>query len=126
MRDDISISFTLDRLDFEPTLVRGFTATELMIASGVFFVFWAVFWLVVFALFGKAMVGIGVAFAFTLISVFVAAGRVEILKRGRPSYLLWVDLKRRLQTRGVLGVKVNFKLIDSSNWDVITHAEAKK
>ena len=82
--------------------------------------------MVVFALFGKAMVGIGVAFAFTLISVFVAAGRVEILKRGRPSYLLWVDLKRRLQTRGVLGVKVNFKLIDSSNWDVITHAEAKK
>ena len=126
MNDDITVHFVLDRLDFEPTLIKGFTATELMIASGASIVFWCGVWVPVMALIGKAMVGVGIGFLFTLVTVAIAAGRVEVLKRGRPSYLLWVDLKRRIQFRGILGIKINFRMIGTSNWDVVPHGGGKK
>jgi len=109
----------LDTIDNTPNLLFGFTMSELMwcfltalvitsipccLLSGYFF--------------GTIMFGFILGALFSAIICFLAAQKAMFLKKDRPSYMMWLDLKRFIQDKGILGLKVNMKLIPDQAWEI--------
>lgn len=117
-KQEKNIPVVLDHLDFDPNALFGFTISELGMCMMVLF-FACLFPLVALCqIIGiNPMFGAIAAAALGLVLSFAAAKRAEILKKGRPSYMLWIDLKRRLQDEGIFGLKYNFGLVKSMVWD---------
>lgn len=114
MRDEKTIDFTLDKLDFEPNSIFGFTMTEFLKCSGAlctvfgFFLGFVSAYALDFFMYGLiAGVMIGVLVTTCL------AYRGETYKKGRPSYMIWVDLRHWAQFK--LGIKMSF--YESRVWD---------
>lgn len=117
--DENNIQFTLDKLDYEATMIGGFTQKELLSTFIVFFILSAVilsfiahFWFGIWSI--GTIIGFGVAALLTA----KASHTAYIIKKGRPSYLMWVDFRRKLQDDGLLGIKFNFKYIRSTSWSI--------
>ncbi|MCY9874546.1 hypothetical protein [Vibrio barjaei] len=119
-----TIPVVLDNFDFEPNAFLGFTngefAATCIVSAGLYSLVLVplsllFFGSVIFGLVGGAALGV-----FTSIT---AAARAETYKKGRPSYMIWVDLKRKVQFKGVFGFKKNMGYVKSTVWDVIQKDE---
>lgn len=119
----------LEDLDNSPPVLKGLNAEELLVVVGFSLVLQIVIWIFLsLFLFSKLMVGIPIGVMFGLVQAWVIAGKVAILKQGRPSYMLWGDIKRDLQTKGVsiFGIclfKINFRFIETQVWDNNSHKD---
>lgn len=118
-QDENNIPFTLDKLDYEANMVGGFTQTELILTFIAMFIFSAItlsfvahFW------FGIWSLGAIAGFALAVLLTAKASHTAYIVKKGRPSYMLWVDLRRKLQDDGFLGVRIPFGYIKSTSWSI--------
>lgn len=116
MDEERTIDFTLDKLDFEPNSIFGFTMTEFLKSCGVFctscgfvlgFLTLYLVGVFMYGLIFGAMIGVVITTWF--------AFRGETYKKGRPSYMIWIDLKHKLQTTS--NTKLNMGFIESSVWD---------
>lgn len=117
--DENNIQFTLDKLDYEATMVGGFTQKELICTFVVFFVICApILSIIAQVWFEIWSIGAIVSFGFAALLTAKASHTAYIIKKGRPSYLMWVDFRRRLQDRGFLGIKIDFKYIRSTSWSI--------
>lgn len=114
MDDERTIGFTLDKLDFEPNSVFGFTMTEFiqtsMFLSFVFGLSFGVLTSIFLDFFMYGLIG-GAMLAVVLASCLAFRG--ETYKKGRPSYMLWVDLWRFIQFR----FNVDLGFINTQVWD---------
>ncbi|EGQ9284421.1 DUF3487 family protein [Vibrio parahaemolyticus] len=120
-----TIPVTLDRLDFEPNAFLGFTNLEFAftcVAGS------AACMIVLLPISGFVLGSVVYGFILSVaLGVFIGvsgAAKAETVKKGRPSYMLWIDFKRRIQFRGVLGLKYAFGFIETKTWDV-TNGKSK-
>ncbi|WP_199438337.1 DUF3487 family protein [Vibrio owensii] len=120
-----TIPVTLDRLDFEPNAFLGFTNLEFAFTCAGGAAACAIPLLPLSGfVFGSVIYGFILSVALGVFIGVTAAARAETLKKGRPSYMLWIDFKRRIQFRGVLGIKYAWGFIDTKKWDV-TNGQSK-
>lgn len=119
IEEERSIPFTLDKLDYEATMVGGLTQKELICTFAVFAVFFiAIFSIITKLLWDIASIGAITAFLVAGICTAKAAHTAYVVKKGRPSYMLWMDLRRKFQDEGVLFIKINFGLIRNTYWSI--------
>ncbi len=115
-----TIPVVLDGLDFEANAFLGFTNMEFAMTICACGGFYAIALVPISSLlFGSAMYGFIGSIALGVFSGVGAAAKAETLKKGRPSYMLWIDLKRHLQFKGLWGAKFSFGFTSSKRWDVI-------
>ncbi|MGR5347501.1 DUF3487 family protein [Vibrio mediterranei] len=114
-----TIPIVLDELDFEPNAFLGFTNMEFAMTIAAFSGIYSIAFipLSVF-LFSSGIYGLIGAIAVGVFSGVAGAGRAETLKKGRPSYMLWIDLKRKVQFEGIFGIRYDFGFITTKRWDV--------
>ena len=111
----------LDGLDEEAVILIGLTSTELGMAFGVSFAMYVIIFIVVLGLFGIP-VGSTVGFA----QGWVLGKKIGRLKQGRPSYLLFGELKRKVQLQGLsffglFKMKIPMGFLDDQVWDNQSH-----
>ncbi|MDF9399129.1 DUF3487 family protein [Vibrio sp. 1180_3] len=116
-RDERTIDVVLDSLDYEAPAIGGFTHQELITCFMITMIGSAL----IFIPIGEFMLGhyaFGIVGSVVLSGIITSAGshRAYIAKQGRPSYMLWVDLKRHIQFRGILGVKLKFGFVGTTHW----------
>jgi len=77
-----------------PCVYQGCTLKELTLIIGVTLVIHLILCISITAYFGIPMVGLGLALILTLISVYLLARVLQILKRGRPPhyYRVWLRM----------------------------------
>ena len=78
--------------------------------------------------FSKFFVGMGFGMLTGLGLAWVIAGKIGTLKQGRPSYLLWGEIKRNLQIDGIsvfglFRLKFDMGFIGTKTWDNCSHKE---
>lgn len=110
-----TIETTLDRLNEQPAIIFGLSINELLIlfgsAAGSSLPIWM---LALWFFLDAALMGVGGAVITGVISVPVIGKRVAIMKKGRPSQLFWVDVKKNLQKK----IGMNFGMIETACWDI--------
>ncbi|QFT13406.1 DUF3487 family protein [Vibrio sp. THAF190c] len=117
--DENNIQSTLDKLDYEATMVGGFTQKELLITFVVMFLISAsVMTLIAHFWIGIWSLGLIAGGATAGLLTAKASHTAYHVKKGRPSYMLWVDLRRKVQDDGFLGIKIDFKCIRSTYWSI--------
>jgi conjugative transfer region protein (TIGR03750 family) len=118
-----TIPFTLDNLDFEPNAFFGFTSKEFIVCIGAQTVGYSILLVPIAKLaFGVGMFGfVGAGFLAVCLSILFAQ-IATTKKKGRPSYMLWVDIKKHIQFNGVVFglLKMPFGFIGTTKWDVIS------
>lgn len=116
-KDEKTIPVAIDNLDYTPLMFSGFTAKELGLTYGIsFLVLSTIVALVAQLFFGLWMFG---PILGALLAAFVtiwAANKAYRLKAGRPSYLMWIDLQKRIQEEGYFGIKISMGLVKSTRW----------
>ncbi len=115
-----TIPVVLDNLDFPVNAIMGFTNAEFgLCCAAIAGSLTAPLCILSRLILGAAVYGFIAAVALGVGGAMLGAARAETLKKGRPSYLLWVDLKRKLQFQGVFGKRFYFGFIGSTQWDVM-------
>ena len=103
------------RLDEEPVVFRGCTASELMMILGTASAFWVPFSLIVTGLAGYFTAGFGLAVVGIVVTLLFASKYFQSIKRGRPDgyyqhkVILWLD---------ALGVRRSGYVVRSGIWDL--------
>ena len=109
------IEFIPDRLIEEPVVFRGMTDTEVVSLTVVSILIWVPVCVVVLMPFEMALFGVGAGFGMAILTLLIAGGRLQHLKRRMPDGLHIVYLKKLLQEKTPL----NFGYIDTSQrWDI--------
>ncbi|MGR5448577.1 hypothetical protein ACP3V3_02090 [Vibrio sp. PNB22_3_1] len=115
-----TIPVVMDSLDFPPNAFLGFTngefAVTCLVCSGAYLIPMV---MVSGVMFGSSIYGFIGAVAFGVFTSVAAARRAETIKKGRPSYMLWVDLKRHLQFVGFFDITYGFGFTKTCVWDVM-------
>lgn len=110
-----TIPFTLDKLDYEVNMIGGFTSKELGVTTAVvMLVSLPVGCVVSWLAFDIWMLGLVVG---TLAGGLVTAKlsfKAYTLKNGRPSYMLWVDVKIWIQKH----LRINCGFVESTYWSI--------
>lgn len=87
------------RIDEEPVVFRGCTASELMVILGVATAFWVPTSLVVAGLAGYFTAGFGLAVVGIVVTLLFTSKYFQSIKRGRPDgfyqhkVILWLDAR---------------------------------
>lgn len=119
MDEEQTSDLVIDTVDYTPNMLFGFTVAEMMMCFGaVYGLLLVPLWMTTKILFGTILYGFVLD---ALVSGFVtyrAAIRAQVLKKDRPSYMIWIDLRRKLQDEGILGIKINFKLVSDAVWEI--------
>ncbi|ANO35348.1 hypothetical protein A6E01_19230 (plasmid) [Vibrio breoganii] len=119
-KDEGTVNVVIDQLDFVPNAFLGFTNFEFIATiCGASVAFVIPLSPLSSLILGKSIFGVIAAMALGVVFGVLAAARAETLKKGRPSYMIWSDLRRRLQIRGVLGWKAKFGFVETTAWDVL-------
>lgn len=114
-----TIPVVLDELDFEPNAFLGFTNFEFAMTCIGFSVLYLVPLVALSGfIFGSVVYGFILSVALGVFSGVGSAARAETMKKGRPSYMLWIDFKRKLQFKGLFGIKCGFGYVGTKTWDV--------
>ncbi|WP_428776374.1 DUF3487 family protein [Vibrio sp.] len=123
--DERTIPVTLDNLDYEACALGGFTHKELVMTFGVLAVGFLIPSIPIAHLF-LGHFAFGLMFSFLMATLLTAhfSRKAYLLKNGRPSYMLWVDLQRKIQTQGIFGIKLNMGFVETTYWH--TGPEKKK
>jgi conjugative transfer region protein (TIGR03750 family) len=123
-----TIPFTLDSLDFEPNVFFGFTGNEFLFCIVAQTIGYSILLVPISKIaFDVGMFGF-VAGMFLAVCMSIFFARIATTKKkGRPSYMLWVDIKRHVQFKGVIfgHLKVPFGFIETAKWDVISERKKK-
>lgn len=122
-RDERNIDVPLDNLDYEAAALGGLTYQELITTIVASYIF-SIFITIPFAHF---ILG---NFLYGFIASFVVAGlftksfmkKAYILKKDRPSYMIWIMLQKKIQHGGVFGIKIPLGFIPDGYW----HTGVKK
>ena len=126
MRGENTSDLILDTIDYTPNLFFGFTAVELgicfMVSSSLCafpftFISGMLTNTILYGFVVSALVGGFIS--------FFAAQKAMILKKDRPSYMMWLDMARYIQDKGILGVKINMNMVKDEVWE-IQRSEPKK
>lgn len=120
VEDERTVDVVLDQFDYEAPVVGGFTHKELAMC----FFGSLVGTCFITIPFGSLVLGhFGLGFIISVVFAFIftayAARRAYTIKKGRPSYMLWVDIKRKWQNEGYYGIKLNFGFVKSTYWDTM-------
>lgn len=103
------------RLNAEPAIFRGCTLSELLFLVTLGAVVWIPLCLVICALFGAVMMGVGLGVLATIGWLVLAAMILQKLKRGRPIGYYALALRLRWEDTGL--VKSRF-IRRSQVWDI--------
>jgi len=98
--DDITETLA-DRLNQEPVIFRGSTNSELGMILFCAVIFWIPVSLIIAALLGAVMMGLGIAALGVLTTVFVGSTLFQRIKRGRQDYYYQQKLLIYLQKAGL-------------------------
>ncbi|MCG5526570.1 TIGR03750 family conjugal transfer protein [Ectothiorhodospira haloalkaliphila] len=86
-----------DRLNGEPPIFRGCTSSELVMLAALAAAFWVPMGVLIGALVGTAMMGVGFSGIAIIATVVVAGSLFQRIKRGRPDHfyqhrlILWAE-----------------------------------
>ncbi len=109
------IEFIPDRLIEEPVVFRGMTDTEVVSLTIISILVWVPVSVLILMPFEMALFGVGAGFGMAILTLLIAGGRLQNLKRRMPDGLHIVYLKKYLQEKTPL----NFGYIDTSQrWDI--------
>ncbi len=109
------IEFIPDRLIEEPVVFRGMTDTEVLTLTIISILVWVPVSVLILMPFEMALFGVGAGFGMAILTLLIAGGRLQNLKRRMPDGLHIVYLKKYLQEKTPL----NFGYIDTSQrWDI--------
>jgi conjugative transfer region protein (TIGR03750 family) len=103
------------RLNGEPSIFRGCSLSELMGLAAIGTIIWVPFWIVVCAVLGIVMMGVGIGLLSIIAWVFLGGTILQQVKRGRP--MGYYSLKLRLMLADLGVCKAPF-LRDSRIWSV--------
>lgn len=112
-------SLILDTIDNTPNLFFGFTSNELIICFMTTLILTSIpFCILSGYLFGTILFGFVMGLLVACVVSFFAGQKAEKLKKDRPSYMMWFDLRRQIQDKGILGVKINRGLVGDAVWEI--------
>ncbi|MFC5079633.1 hypothetical protein VTH8203_00846 [Vibrio thalassae] len=112
-----TIPVVLDSLDYEAPAIGGLTHKEMLALFTAVFVTLGLTLTPLCALFlGHFAFGLIIAVVVAILLTSIASHRAYVIKQGRPSYMMWVDVKRRIQFKGICGIKLNFGFVESTYW----------
>ncbi len=104
-----------DRLNQEPVIFRGSTNSELGVILLCAVVFWVPTGLIVGALLGAIVMGLGLITLGVLLTIFFGSTYFQRIKRGRPDnyyqHLVMIKLSR-------LGLRKSTIILKSGTWDL--------
>lgn len=116
-REERTIPIPIDNLDYTPNMLAGFTAAELGGTFAALFVCSAtVLSFISHLVFGQFVFGFLLSILVSALGTVTFAKKAYRIKAGRPSYLMWVDVQRRVQNRGVFGIKIPMGLVKGGLW----------
>lgn len=116
-RDENTIPVTLDGLDYEAPALGGLTYKELMLTICISFIVSCMIMAPLAQLIlGNYIFGL-------LISVLTTVGftakftkKAYILKKDRPSYMVWIEMQKKIQNEGIWGIKIPMAFIKTTYW----------
>ena len=118
IREEGTIPVVLDVIDFVPVRFLGFTMSELTFtAIACFFLNAAVLAIILAITVGHVLFALPCSIFPTIPLVLFLARRAAILKGGRPSYMMWIDIQFKLQNDGIFGIKILFGFYKTTYWD---------
>ena len=104
-----------DRLNQEPVIFRGSTSSELGLMLWLATMFWLPFGLVLAALIGAVVMGLGIAMLGVLVTILFGSTLFQRIKRGRPDnyyqHLIAIKLSR-------LGLRKTRLILKDGVWDL--------
>lgn len=119
MDDEHTSNIILDTVDYTPNLFFGFTASELAMCYIVSLIITTIPLSIISGIFTKtSLYGIVAGAFFAGFISFFAAQKARVLKKDRPSYMLWMDLARFIQDKGIFGIKVKMGLVRDQVWEI--------
>lgn len=104
-----------DRLNQEPVIFRGSTNSELGVILLCAVAFWVPMGLIMGALMGTIVMGLGLSTLGVLLTIFFGSTLFQRIKRGRPDnyyqHLMMIKLSR-------LGLRKSTLILKSGTWDL--------
>lgn len=103
------------RIDEEPVVFRGCTASELIVILGTATAFWVPASLLITGFLGYFTAGFGLAVIGIVVTLLLASNYFQSIKRGRPDgyyqhkTILWLD---------VMGLRPSGFIVHSGVWDL--------
>lgn len=121
--EERTIPVPLDNLDFEAPALGGLTYKELIITIACSF-FLSLTISIPFAAYilGNFLFGFLISILFTAIFTYKFMKRAYILKKDRPSYMIWIAMQKKIQNEGIFGIKIPLGFIETTHW----HTGTKK
>ncbi len=104
-----------DRLNQEPVIFRGSTNSELGVILLCGVIFWVPFGLIVGALFGVIMIGLGLSTLGILLTIVFGSTYFQKIKRGRPDNYYQHRVALKLNE---LGLRKSPLILKGSVWDL--------
>lgn len=112
--EEETIQVIIDEVEFTPNAIFGLNWSEFGATASLTLILSLFVTLPLSSFcFGKVWYGLILSFAFAAIFSVWFSKKASMLKRGRPSYLLWAEWKRKVQNMGIL----NFGLVKNTEWD---------
>ncbi|HIF9337787.1 DUF3487 family protein [Photobacterium damselae] len=120
-QDEKTQQVILDGLDTDAVIIIGLTSQELVMIFGSSLLFYVILFLLVLG-----MMGIPIGLAIGLAQGWVIGKKIGRMKQGRPSELLFGEIKRNIQLNGlslfgITKIKIPFGFIDDKTWDNQSH-----
>ena len=104
-----------DRLNQEPVIFRGSTNSELGLILLCAVIFWVPVGLILGALMGAVVMGLGIATLGVLVTIFIGATVFQRIKRGRPDnyyqHRMFILLYK-------FGVRKSSLILKAGSWDL--------
>ena len=115
--DERTIPVTLDNLDYESSVLGGLTYKELIATIIISFVI-SLFFTVPIAHFvlGNVLFSFVLSVIFTVIFTNRFMKKIYILKKDRPSYMVWIAMQKKIQNDGVKGVRIPMGFVKTTYW----------
>ena len=104
-----------DRLNQEPVIFRGSTNSELGVILLCAVVFWVPVGLIIGAMMGAVVMGLGLSTLGVLLTIFFGSTFFQRIKRGRPDnyyqHLMMIKLNR-------IGLRKSLLILRGGTWDL--------
>lgn len=119
MNDENTSDLILDTIDYTPNLFFGFTAAELGLCFLISMTICSIPLTIVSGMLTNTILyGFVVGALCAAFISFFAAQKAMILKKDRPSYMMWLDMARFIQDKGIMGFKINMKMVTDQVWEI--------
>ncbi|MCE2573845.1 DUF3487 family protein [Motilimonas eburnea] len=128
MSQEKEIDFLLDGMDYEPTIVAGFTQTELFISAGVGAAIAIPLAMISLLMLGiSPILGIPIGFVLTLVIMVLVSKWLKFKKRnGRDSESVYAELEVKLMKKHGIKIGSYDHIFEKSCWDTERSSELKR